>query len=338
MQERIQYLFKKFLNNTCSKEEFEEVFIFIKSAETDAEIRTLLDITLAEFNNEEEGLMRLNAFVNNHGELVNPVHTVVENRNAGKKSRRSLLMYATAACVVIAVFFLWRFNVVENNIKKTNTTIATIQRIKQSTERLQYRYIVLPDSTEVWLNTESELEFPQTFSQNKREVVLTGEAFFDVRHADKIPFIIHTGKVSTEVLGTAFNIKAYPNLDKITVSVKRGKVKVKYIEKQVALLGVGEQVSIAVNDSTVKAKKLSEQEVSAWQQGKLVYDDDTVEDITKDLGRVFNNSVQIKDPAISNLRISTSFTKDAGLEKALEILCRLTDTKLSKENNIYYIK
>jgi ferric-dicitrate binding protein FerR (iron transport regulator) len=54
------------------------------------------------------------------------------------------------------------------------------------------------------------LEFPDEFKGKTREVYLSGEAYFDVKHADKVPFIIHTGNVSTTVLGTAFNIKAYP--------------------------------------------------------------------------------------------------------------------------------
>ncbi len=60
----------------------------------------------------------------------------------------------------------------------------------------------------MWLNAESTLEFPENFNKTKREVYLKGEAYFDVKHADKIPFIIYTGEVTTEVLGTAFNIQS----------------------------------------------------------------------------------------------------------------------------------
>ncbi|MFT3749282.1 MAG: FecR domain-containing protein [Agriterribacter sp.] len=336
MQERIQYLFKKFLNNTCSKEEFEEVFLFIKMAESDNEIRTLLDTTLEIFEKERNDAEKANVFVSGNGEIEPLLHNHSLPAGQHKRKRQHLIWYSTAACcAIIVMLMLWN----KNSGYPENLPVEIAgSSIKQATEKSQYRHLVLPDSTEVWLNAASELEFPEKFGSNKREVLLTGEAFFDVKHADKIPFIIYTGKVSTVVLGTAFNIKAYPDMNKITVSVKRGRVQVKYVDKPVAMLGVGEQVSIAVNDSTIKEKKLDEVEVSAWQQGKLVYDDYTVEDIIKDLERVFNSNIQIKNNVVKELRVSTSFDAAMGLEKALEILCRLTDTKLSKENNIYYIK
>lgn len=335
MQERIQYLFKKFLNNTCSKEEFEEIFAFIKMAESDNEIRALLDATLAVYETANTDPEKANVFVNRSGEIEALLNDPLRLPRQRKRGSRKLIWYSAAACTCIMAFMLW----VNNGGNAKNRTGEIVRAsIKQATEKSQYRHLLLPDSTEVWLNAASELEFPEKFGNDKREVLLTGEAFFDVKHADKIPFIIYTGKVSTVVLGTAFNIKAYPDMDKITVSVKRGRVQVKYVDKPVAMLGIGEQVSIAVNDSTVKEKKLDEIEVSAWQQGKLVYDDYTVEDITKDLERVFNSKIQVKNDTIRDLRVSTSFDKETGLEKALEILCRLTDTKLIKENNIYYIK
>ena len=332
MDERIQYLFKKYLNNTCSKDEFEEVFAFIKMAESDEEIRTLLDLTLNEHRANIDEFEKTKIIVNNHGELEAYPTKPDSTWQPAKTIKRATILFSIAGCVIATIaFVLWNKNVATFK----SHSAETISNIKQVTERSQYKHLVLPDSSEVWLNAASQLEFPAHFDKGKREVYLTGEAFFDVKHADKIPFIIYTGKVITEVLGTAFNIKAYPDLDKITISVKRGKVRVKYIDKQVAMLEVGEQVSIAMNDSIVKEKKLSELEISPWQKGKLVYDDYTIENITKDLERSFGRSIHIKNNSVSQLRVSTSFNKEMGLEKILEILSSLTDTKLSIENNIY---
>jgi ferric-dicitrate binding protein FerR (iron transport regulator) len=91
----------------------------------------------------------------------------------------------------------------------------------------------------VWLNAASSLEFPDKFSGSKREVYLTGEAFFDVKHSDKSPFLIHTKNITTTVVGTAFNIKAYVNQKVIIVSVSRGKVKVSRDDQLIATLTKG---------------------------------------------------------------------------------------------------
>jgi ferric-dicitrate binding protein FerR (iron transport regulator) len=197
--------------------------------------------------------------------------------------------------------------------------------------------MLLPDSTQVWLNAASTLDFPRSFDGKKREVYLVGEAYFDVKHADKVPFVIYTGKVSTEVLGTAFNIKAYPNLEKITISVQRGKVKVNYADKQVSVLNHGEQVSIRNKDWRIQQKTIGDEASSPWQQGKLVYDDYTIDDIISDLERVYDAKIIIAAPDIKMWRISTSFKRENGIQPALEVLCKLADAQLYIQNGTYVI-
>ncbi|MFT3949211.1 MAG: FecR domain-containing protein [Agriterribacter sp.] len=333
MQERIQYLFKKFLNNTCSKEEFEEVFLFIKMAESDNEIRILLDTTFEKERNDAE---KANVFVNGNGEIETILQNHPQLTDGHTRGGRHLIWYSAAACcAIIVMLMLWNKN---NGYPENRPVEIAKSGIKQATEKSQYRHLMLPDSTEVWLNAASELEFPEKFGNNKREVKLVGEAFFDVKHADKIPFIIHTGEVSTEVLGTAFNIKAYPDMEKITVSVKRGKVKVNYAQRQVALLTVGQQVSITPKAKLVSETQVKETEASAWQEGKLIYDDYMIGDILLDLERVYNEKVIVDVGGVETLRVSTSFKRDQGIEKALEVLCRLTDRTLLREDGIYHIK
>jgi ferric-dicitrate binding protein FerR (iron transport regulator) len=209
--------------------------------------------------------------------------------------------------------------------------------VMRSTLRSEYKYLLLPDSTQVWLNAASTLEFPKVFDKNKRQVFLKGEAYFDVKHAEDIPFVIYTGNVSTEVLGTAFNIKAYPDLEKITVSVNRGKVKVNYENKQVAMLTKGQQVSIDKKIRKVQEKVVKEDVPSSWQQGKLMYDDYSVADIVSDLQRIYDVNINITSQQVKQMRVSTSFKREYGVESALEILCTLTDTQLNIKNGTYSI-
>ncbi|MBX2922315.1 MAG: FecR domain-containing protein [Chitinophagaceae bacterium] len=333
MEERIKYLFRKFLDNTCTKEEFEEVFSYIRMAEKDPVIQAFFDkVYESEF--EEQPSM---AFVDVEGHLKGLSGPAVETASFGKKLQGMMQRWPAAVTVVIVLGVLaWVWN---DDMRKPEMAAAAVNiQVTKSTERSEYRYLLLPDSTEVWLNAESTLEFPQKFTGSKREVVLKGEAFFDVKHANKIPFVIYTGEVSTEVLGTAFNIKAYPDMEKITVSVKRGKVKVNYAKKQVALLTVGQQVSITPKAKLVNETQVKETETSAWQEGKLIYDDYMIGDILLDLERVYNQKVKVDVGGVETLRVSTSFKRDQGIEKALEVLCRLTDTELEREDGIYHIR
>src|SRR5690606_2859673 len=91
----------------------------------------------------------------------------------------------------------------------------------------EHRLLHLPDGSTVIVGVGSKLNYPSSFdSLRTREVYLEGQAYFDIRHNPQKPFIIHTGKVATTVLGTSFNIKAWPEDQDITVTVTRGKVRV----------------------------------------------------------------------------------------------------------------
>jgi ferric-dicitrate binding protein FerR (iron transport regulator) len=196
----------------------------------------------------------------------------------------------------------------------------------------------LPDSSQVWLNASSTLEFPEHFRTDKREVSLSGEAYFDVRHSDMAPFIIHTGKISTTVLGTSFNIKAYPDRQHIIVSVSTGKVKVSYNNLSLATLVKGQQIKVDSRLNTVEEKKIAPAEVAAWQMGNMSYDDEAFGDIVADLERLYNVRIRIDNDAIRTLKVSTSFRREIGIEEALQVLCQLTDTMLRQSDGWYIIQ
>ncbi len=336
MEERIKYLFRKYLNNSCSKEEFDELFGYMQTMESDSVIREILQQENNNNNTDEASSAYVDEFGNLSG-LLKDKSGINRLPVSVKRKKRSLILTYSAVVIVVTGLILGvTYQHKDTSVSKNTPLVAT--HIKKTTERSEYKYLLLPDSTQVWLNAASSLDFPETFNTSKREVTLQGEAYFDVKHADKIPFVIYTGKVSTVVMGTAFNIKAYPDLERITVSVQRGKVQVRYSNKQVAMLTKGEEVSIENATSIVKEKKFKEDEPIAWHEGNLVYDDYTIGDIVADLERVYNVTIHIETPQLKSLRVSTSFKRAQGVEKALQVLCRLTDTELKQEKGAYAIK
>jgi ferric-dicitrate binding protein FerR (iron transport regulator) len=332
MEERIKYLFRSYLNNTCTRKEFEEFFSYINEASHNELIRELIQKAYEETRPADPSL----TYVDESGNLVIPEpvwpdEPMARERPAGKK--RSLVVIAAGLAVLLAGLAYLVYQQGRQLTGKEKTVLA-----KKITGRSEYKYMLLPDSTQVWLNAASTLEYPQQFAAGKREVFLTGEAYFDVKHADKIPFLIHTGKVTTMVLGTAFNIKAYPGRENIIVSVSRGKVRVHYDEKEVATLTQGQQVKVSNEDKPVIQKKLPVNEVAPWQQGNLVYDDETISDIVADLERIYDVNIRLDNEALAAERISTSFRREIGIEPALQVLCNLTDTRLQLISNVYVIQ
>jgi ferric-dicitrate binding protein FerR (iron transport regulator) len=221
---------------------------------------------------------------------------------------------------------------IKNMYHPVNTIAALTIMKKTTTERAEYKYILLPDSTQVWLNAGSTLEYPENFDKTVREITLLGEAYFDVKHAAEHPFIIHTGKVITTVMGTAFNINAYADRTNIKVSVSRGKVKVSLGNQVLATLYKDQEIKVSKSENQTQQKVLSTNTVAAWQQGNMVYEDETLGEIIADLERVYNVNIKISAGRMSSLQVTTRFRRDLRTGHALEILRKLTDTHSEQKN------
>lgn len=334
MEKRIIELFQKYLGNHCTKEEMEEFFHYIRQSRNDESLRQFIQETYQAIRNESE------TYVDRTGELVIPEaeenkDSILQESDRISGKRKLLRSLAVAAVVAGISFGFLHFSSPGAN----RVSIAGLPGLKKShTERSEYKYILLPDSTQVWLNAGSTLEYPEHFSKLNREVTLSGEAYFDVKHAAEHPFLIHTGHILTTVLGTAFNINAYPERTNVTVSVSRGKVKVSRGNKLVATLLKGQQVNVSDKDSTVARKNIEINTVAGWQQGNLVYDDEPLQDIIADLQRVYSADIRVSNINIRQLKISTRFHRELGISQALEILCKLTDTQLFQKDGTYIIQ
>jgi transmembrane sensor len=330
-EHRLSYLFLKYLENTCSQQEMEEFFAYIRKAKTDDELRSLIRKVYEEIKLAHPSL----TYVDEDGKLVFIEPTGETRDPVNKKPWQSKLVksLAIAASAVIIAGFIWVIS------KPTNNKIAEVKTLtKKFTERKEQKYLLLPDGTQVWLNAASSLQFPDEFKSDKREVYLTGEAFFDVKHADKIPFLIYTRNITTTVLGTAFNIKAYADQKEIMVSVTRGKVKVSRDDKLIAVLTKGKAVKISNETEQVVEKEVPVENIAGWQQGNLVYEDAPLEDIVRDLQNVFNTEIIVEDTTLNKLSITTSFSRDIGAEKAMNILSKLINKKIVNQNGTLIIK
>ena len=332
MEERLRYLFQRYLDSSCTRQEMEEFFGYVKEAQHDDLLRQYIQKIDAELKNNPS----YSTHVDHKGRLV-----ISESRemNVDTGRKRKVIPWniftGVAASLILIVCAVWFFRYEKSVAEPTSITES---RTKKSTDRSESKFLLLEDGTQVWLNAASSLEYPDKFSSGKHEVYLTGEAFFDVKHAEKIPFIIYTGKVSTTVLGTAFNIKAYPGQKNITITVSRGKVKIDRKDGWTTTLTKGQQVKIEPEGIAVQEKKITADEVAGWHQGNLVFDDESLQDILSDLERVYNVRIEVADPTHLSVKYSTSFKKEIGVEQALQVLSKLTDTELKIEKGVYLLQ
>ena len=190
--------------------------------------------------------------------------------------------------------------------------------------------VVLPDGTLVWLNAGSKLSYDTGFNQQKiRQVFLTGEAFFDVSHRKSQPFIVHTEKISVKVLGTAFNIQAYPGENKSEATLIRGSIELSVNDQsgQKVILNPSEKFAFSTEKKTmvinhVEPVKIGNDEYieeTSWKDNQLVFQDETLEDLKPRLERWFNIQISIRSDLPKHYRFTGVF-KNETINEALEAM------------------
>lgn len=179
----------------------------------------------------------------------------------------------------------------------------------------QYR-VVLPDGSKVWLNSASSLHYPTAFNQPSREVELTGEAYFEIAENKEKPFIVHTGSMHVQVLGTGFNIMAYSDEDAVRTTLVHGSVKLVSGHRE-QLIAPGQQGSFAGNQFMVSRPDM--EQVLAWKNGMFNFNGADLQAIMRQVMRWYDVDVVFKEN-LSNIELSGIISQRKDVHQLLEIL------------------
>lgn len=190
----------------------------------------------------------------------------------------------------------------------------------------------LPDGSVVILNQESKLTYSTRFNEQLREVSLYGEAFFKVKKDKTRPFIVHSGKLTTKVLGTSFNIEAYPFTNKIAVALITGKI---WIQAKSSsrrdvniILNPNQALSYDIlSGETEKQNVNNAENFIAWKDGKIKFSNTRLEEAVRRLNVTFRSKIEIFDPYLKSQRIYGEFGSDDSVTEVVNNLCLLTKAK-----------
>ncbi|WP_442588910.1 FecR family protein [Pedobacter sp. AW31-3R] len=196
------------------------------------------------------------------------------------------------------------------------------------------KMILLPDSSQVWLNSESKLRYSKNLTSNDNRVVtLSGEGFFDIKKDKEHPFIIHTDKFAIRVLGTAFNIRAYANEQKREATLIRGLIELSLNDqpKQKILLRPNEKLALSDTRETergqlarkgenrtvfietivpVQVQDTSYIEETAWVSNKLVFSNASLQELVPKLESWFNVKIVLKNKKTASYRFTGVFENE----------------------------
>jgi transmembrane sensor len=359
MEERFFYLLKKRMTGKVNPQEEKELLELLHENEELKQVFTAIfqkgnEPTEQDMLETEQAYashsvkMQLNKlFDEEQEEMINTVPVV-------SRSNRSRIYWAIAAvtglCIGSIIYFYLNRPGAFRQLSQNNE-IATRKGSKSK--------IILPDSTVVWLNADSRITYPANFQGKKREVQLTGEAFFEVTKDAQRPFIIHTNTIDIKVLGTVFNVRSYPEEATTETSLLKGEVEVtvlnqdnkKMILKPNEKLIVSNKIDMNVS-SPVLLKKAHTKPVeqplltldklhfieedsiyseTCWVDNKLRFDAEQLDRLTSKIERWYNVEVIINNAKLKSTRFTATFEKES-LNEVMEALSLSYSFKYRMEN------
>ena len=189
----------------------------------------------------------------------------------------------------------------------------------------------LADGTRVWLNSGSSLRYPVSFRDSVRQVILDGEAYFEVSHSET-PFIVSTGSINTRVLGTSFNVEAFSDDTEFKTTLVEGKVRVELLE-QGSLISDGtilepdQQAVFIPSTGEISKTKVDASGYTSWINGKLEFHNETLETVMKRLARWYDFEYSFDNPAARDFHFSARLDKEESISSILKMLEMTTDVK-----------
>lgn len=197
---------------------------------------------------------------------------------------------------------------------------------------------ILPDSTIVWLNSNTVLEYPEKFTASAREIRLKGQAYFEVKRDENKPFKVYAGKLEVEVLGTHFIVENYPHKADVEAVLVEGSVKVTGCNmNHSVVLTPGQLISYNKRDKRTDVQIVNTNNYTSWMNDKMIFDNNKLTDIIINLEKWFITEIKC-DPAFAQT-VSMSFSVQSGdtLEDILKAMALVSPIKYQWEDNVLHI-
>lgn len=321
-------LLEKYLNNCCTSQEVKEIFQWMKQQTFYTESRELGKIDWQQFK-EVDGLVsdvKLNTLLDKIHHKIN----IEEPRTIQIKSSLISLLLKTAAIIIIPVLAFLFYMISENDKLSNQLATVSVDSLEVIAPVGSRTVVELSDGSVVHLNYGSRIKYPQNFSGETRSVVLTGEGFFEVAHNPDKPFVVTAGLIDVKAVGTVFNVNTYPENCGIATTLVEGKV---ILEKQspgentkkLAVMNPGQHVNYNSKTEKIVSEVGDVDKYIAWKDGKMVLDNESIQQVAQRLSRMFNVDIQV-DKEVREYKYTVTFV-DEPLFQILDLLSYATPVK-----------
>ena len=245
--------------------------------------------------------------------------------------RTELIRIAAVIAITLGGSYFYYQSSLEKELMAMQTiTVPAGQRIN----------ITLVDGTNVWLNARTSLSYPVKFGKNNRQVVLDGEAYFDVTKDKSKPFIVQTDNYNVEVLGTQFDVNAYSETGEFETTLMSGSVKVASASDSTQKITLKPNNKVFLQDGKLHVTAVDDYNPYRWKEGLICFKNETFTSIMKDFEKYYGLTIQVKNKNVFKYVYTGKFRQTDGIDYALRVLQK--DIKFTyqrdDENQIIYIE
>ena len=265
---------------------------------------------------------------------------IIRNINKGendhvKKMSLSPILLKRAASIIFFIILGTGILYISGIFNQKKYTVVQYEKITSPGEKST---ITLSDGTKVTLNADSKIKYPDHFTGTNRKVYLEGEAYFEVHHNSKLPFIVKTGKLTITDLGTKFDLSAYPENKTVAVSLLEGKVKVSNNEKgkfeKTVILKPKEKLLYDKENGVSSLSVVDSLDAVGWKDGIYKFENEALGKVLSRLERAFGVKFKLNDQSVAEKKITIRFENNS-LQTIADVIKSLTglDYKIVKEKN-----
>lgn len=250
-------------------------------------------------------------------------HAPVPQRQPQRPQRVFVKWLKVAAIVTLTLALNHLYQVYQE--QEAFTSMNTI-----SVPAGQRTHVTLPDGTHVWLNARTTLQYPTHFSRKRRTVHLEGEAFFDVTSNPKKPFIVQAGDYHIEVLGTQFDVEAYPDMEAFETTLMKGSVKVSSPQQSILLKP---KHKVYMKEGQLHVASVEDFDPYRWKEGLICFKDEQFPVIMKEFEKYYGIRIRINNPNVLKFSYTGKFRQADGVDYALRVLQRDIHFAYQKNND-----
>ena len=353
---RIADLILRYQEETISEEEMEELRLWLKKS-----------------TEHQQQFENLNLSINPAAAYTAFSERIARERPWSYRKLRGLAAVAAVCLIAIGIYWCWlredrngtlvpqvSTSVIPAGSSKAVLTLANgeqihlcgdtatlvYQNIPSLPEELLYNSLSIPrkgeftlvlsDGTKIWLNSESEVEYPIVFPSGERRIRLQGEAYFQVASDKSSPFIIEMGKVQVQVLGTSFNLRAYQDEEMIQTTLVEGRVCM-FTDKKRILLYPNEQGAIELKTGNLVKKQVDVQAYIGWKNGRFIFERQTLEDIMRTLSRWYDVQVVFQSEKARHIEFTGNLRRYDDFGQIVSRLALACPAKFNVSGTTIYI-